>query len=309
MIAAGLVALAAAVPSAPARVVTALDEVELRTETSFDSLTVGQRFHVLYRFTYADSLRPVARESLDAGTCRVMSMSWTDAPKGRQIERTGDITFIPLSVDSSVVPANAFDFVTSRGDTIRAWSDEVPVPIRRIAATAKDLRPLKKQWEPPVNWWLWAGIAAALAALLAALAWWIRGRRRRGHAIAPTVHIPPEVAALAELDRIAALGLAQRGEFKAHYTLVVDALRWYLEARYGIEAMDRTSFEIIDALDDRGVRVDGLRPLLDEADLVKFAKFSPDVESAAAVVVRAREMVTATTPIPAAPAGATGASG
>ena len=60
----------------------------------------------------------------------------------------------------------------------------------------------------------------------------------------------------------------------------------------------------------RDVRVAGLGALLDEADLVKFAKFSPDVESATATVNRAREIVRATTPAPAqTDDAATGASG
>jgi hypothetical protein len=299
------------VAPAHARVVTAVDEVAVKTETAFDSLTVGQRFLVRYVFTYADSLTPVVPEKLDAGTCRVMDLAWSETAADHRVERVGDVTFIPLSIDSSVVPANAFDFVSTSGDTIRAWSDDVLVPIRRIAAQAQDVRPLKEQWKSPVNWWLWGGIAAAVLAAILALVWWIRGRRRLGHEIAPEVRVAPEVTALAELDRIAAMGLPARGEFKTHYTLVVDALRHYLEARYRIETMDRTSFEILDALERREVRIAGLGALLDEADLVKFAKFSPDVPSAGAAVNRTRDLVNATTPVPAgetAEPAATGAS-
>ena len=39
-----------------AKVITAVDEVTAKTEARFDSLTVGQRFHILYTFTYGDSL-------------------------------------------------------------------------------------------------------------------------------------------------------------------------------------------------------------------------------------------------------------
>lgn len=294
-------ALAAVLPvttaAAPARVVTAVDEVAVKTEVAIDSLTVGQRFHVRYHFTFADSLKPVVPKNLDAGTCRAMDVAWTETAKDHAVERTGDVTFIPMSVDSSIVPANKFDFVSPAGDTIRAWSDDIPVPIRRIAMKSQDLRPLKEQWQAPLNWWLWGGIAAAVLIGLAVLIWWLRGRRRRGEAIAPEVRLPPEVIALAELDRVAAMGLAQRGEFKTHYTLVVDALRRYLEARYRIETMDRTTWEIIDALDRREVRIGGLRAVLDEADLVKFAKFTPTADSANAAIGHAREIVIATTPV------------
>ncbi|HET6350146.1 MAG TPA: hypothetical protein VFH88_13785 [Candidatus Krumholzibacteria bacterium] len=281
-----------------AAVRTAVDEVTTQTTGPTDSVTVGQRFHAIYKFTFADSLRPVVPRKINAGTCRVMNVDWNEARgKDTRIQRTADVTFIPLSVDSSVVPANAFDFLSAHGDTVRAWTDEIRVPIKRIAADAKDLNPLKAQWKAPPNYWLWAAIAALVLAAAAVLVWWIRRRRSRPGEAAPEVRLPPEVVALAELERIHGLGLPAQGEFKTHYTLVVDAVRRYIEARYGVEAMDQTTFELLGALDRRGVHVDGLSPLLDEADLVKFAKFAPTVESAAGAIDRARELIIHTTPV------------
>jgi hypothetical protein len=298
-----LATIVASVSAAP-RMKPAVGEVAARTETAFDSVTIGQRFHIRYHFTFdPDSLRPLVPKKLNAGTCRLMGVTYNEAKKEKEknVERIADVTFIPLSIDSSVVPANKFDFLAVNGDTIRAWTDEVRVPIKRIAANAKDLNPLKEQWKAPPNYLLWGGIALAVLVAIAALIWWIRKRRRRGEAEAPAVRLPPEVIALAELERIAALNLPVRGDYKQHYTLVVDALRHYLEARYGVEAMDRTTFELMDVLNRHRVRVDGLEPLLNEADLVKFAKFAPTPESAAQAVSRAREMVIASTPVAATP--------
>ena len=280
---------------------TAVGEVTSKTETGPDSVTIGQRFHIRYHFTFdPDSLRPLVPKKLNAGTCRVMGVAYNEAkkdPKDKPIERIADVTFIPLSIDSSVVPANKFDFIAANGDTIRAWTDEVHVPIKRIAANAKDLNPLKEQWKAPPNYLLWGGIALAVLAAIAALIWWIRKRRARGEVEAPAIHLPPEVIALAELDRIAGLNLPARGDYKQHYTLMVDALRHYLEARYGVEAMDRTTFELMDALKYRRVSVGGLEPLLDESDLVKFAKYAPTPETATQAVNQAREIVMRTTPV------------
>jgi hypothetical protein len=287
-----------------ARLKTAVGEITSRTETAPDSVTIGQRFHIRYHFTFdADSLRPLVPQKLNAGTCRVMGVTYTESKPEKDkknVERIADVTFIPLSIDSSVVPANKFDFLAGNGDTIRTWTDDVRVPIKRIAAHAKDLNPLKEQWKAPPNYFLWGAIALGVLAAIAAVIWWIR-KKRRSVVETPAVRLPPEVIALAELDRIAALGLPARGDYKQHYTLLVDALRHYLEARYGIEAMDRTTFELMDDLDRHRVHVDGLRPLLDEADLVKFAKFAPSPENASGAINRAREMVMHTTPVTAAP--------
>lgn len=280
-----------------ARLKTAVGEVVTRTTTASDSVTIGQRFHIQYHFAFSpDSLRPLIPKKIDAGTCRMMAVAYAETKKDKEVERIADVTFIPLSIDSSVVPANKFDFLAANGDTIRAWTDEVRVPIKRIAANAKDLNPLKEQWKAPPNYLLWGAIALMVLAAIAAVIWWIR-KKRRSVVETPAVTLPPEVVALAELDRIAALGLPARGDYKQHYTLVVDTLRHYIERRYGVEAMDRTSFELVDALDRIRVKVDGLSALLDEADLVKFAKFAPSVESAAHALDRAREIVINTTPV------------
>jgi hypothetical protein len=292
--------LATVVASVPAaHLKTAVSEVTTRTETVADSSTIGQRFHIKYRFVFdPDSLRPLVPKKLDAGTCRVMAVAYTEAKKDKEsrVERVADVTFIPLSIDSSVVPANKFDFLAANGDTIRAWTDEVRVPIKRIAANAKDLNPLKEQWKAPINYVLWGAIALAVLAAVAAVIWWVR-RKRRSVVETPAIVLPPEVIALAELERIAALDLPSRGDYKQHYTLVVDTVRRYLEARYGVEAMDRTTYELMDDLERRRVSVDGLEPLLNEADLVKFAKFAPSAESATVALNHAREIVIHTTPV------------
>lgn len=292
--------LATVVASVPAaRLKTAVSEVTTRTETAPDSLTIGQRFHIKYHFVFnPDSLRPLTPKKLNPGTCRTMAVAYTETRNDRdkQVERIADVTFIPLSIDSSVVPANKFDFLAANGDTIRAWTDDVRVPIKRIAADAKDLNPLKEQWKAPINYWLWGGVALAVLVAVAALVWWIR-KKRRTVVETPAIVLPPEVIALAELERIAALALPARGDFKQHYTLVTDVVRRYVEARYKVEAMDRTTYELMDALERRRVSVDGLEKLLNEADLVKFAKFTPTTESAAVAVNRAREIVIHTTPV------------
>jgi hypothetical protein len=158
------------------------------------------------------------------------------------------------------------------------------------------LRPLKSQWDVAPDYLKWAAIALAVIALAAAIVWWVRRRRARLVVEAPAPVIPPHVVALAELERIASMGLVERGEFKAYYTLVADAVRRYVGARFDVEAMDRTTYEVAGELERRRVTVDGLVPLLNEADLVKFAKLTPDAAAAHRVLANARSLVNATAP-------------
>jgi hypothetical protein len=68
----------------------------------------------------------------------------------------------------------------------------------------------------------------------------------------------------------------QREDSKEYYTQLTDTLRQYIKERYGFNATEMTTDEIIQHLqevnDDEAIKE--LRELFETADLVKFAKYS-----------------------------------
>ena len=65
---------------------------------------------------------------------------------------------------------------------------------------------------------------------------------------------------------------------KEYYTLITDTLRKYIEERFGINAMEMTSGEILDLIRKNSEAqsvYDNLRQILQLADFVKFAKMNP----------------------------------
>ena len=63
---------------------------------------------------------------------------------------------------------------------------------------------------------------------------------------------------------------------KTYYTQLTDTIRQYINERFGFNAMEMTSSEIIDRLQHTGDQkmIDELKELFQTADLVKFAKYS-----------------------------------
>jgi hypothetical protein len=107
-------------------------------------------------------------------------------------------------------------------------------------------------------------------------------------------HLVPEEAALKELQRIEALGLVKHGMTKDFYTLVSETVRRYLERKYGILAMESpTSFTlgVISEMDIPAQGNDLISEVLEEADLVKFAKSRPSDEAVNSLLDRARRIV------------------
>jgi len=128
----------------------------------------------------------------------------------------------------------------------------------------KPARPLSVL--PVINWLLWLGLLAA--AIAAVLLWWVWRRYRNR----PKPPVDPYVRAQQEFARIAARRLLEDGQSEEYFAAMVDVAREYLVARIpGVRRSD-TSSELVRAMKPRdGVEAE-LPRLLDEADLVKFAR-------------------------------------
>jgi len=89
--------------------------------------------------------------------------------------------------------------------------------------------------------------------------------------------LPAHQVALQEIDRIKSEKSWQKGKEKEYYTQLTEAIRNYIEDRFGFNAMEMTSAEIIDKLMEVKDRqaLSELTSLFQTADLVKFAKHIP----------------------------------
>jgi hypothetical protein len=132
-------------------------------------------------------------------------------------------------------------------------------------------------------WWpILAGLL--LAAIVAGLlyAWW---RRRRAAVVTPAAAFvpatPPREAALTRLAELRRSGLLERGEVKAYYEILTEALRRYVATLHPRWGVDLTTSELSAELG--GAALPGafeLGRILGAADLVKFARARPPAEVA-----------------------------
>lgn len=108
--------------------------------------------------------------------------------------------------------------------------------------------------------------------------------------------IPAHQVAISEIERIKAQRSWAQEDSKEYYTLLTDALRTYIQERYGFSAMEMTSSEIIDRLtaesDEKSL--EELREIFHTADLVKFAKWSTQINENDANLVAALQYVNET---------------
>jgi len=181
------------------------------------------------------------------------------------------------------VPAVAVPFVTAAGDTLLHTTQSLTIEVISARSEGEDqLRDIK----PPVlisgGVPLWVVVAIGLLALALCVLGgvWLWRRRTR----TPEPPPPPEpIDYAAEFARIAESGLLERGDFKTYYSLLAENLRRFLEESLAIEAMEQTTSELADALQEGEVDTALRQQIIDylaEADLVKFARFHPALDAA-----------------------------
>lgn len=141
--------------------------------------------------------------------------------------------------------------------------------------------PPKDVQDNPFQWSEWSPYfwLSILVVGLLLLGYYLFIRLRDNKPIITTIHIvrhiPPHQRALKAIDKIKSERMAQSEDQKHYYTQLTETLRRYIEERFGFNAMEMTSTEIIEHLERNADRkmLDELRELFRTADLVKFAKY------------------------------------
>lgn len=193
-------------------------------------------------------------------------------------------------------------------DTI--LSNQVALKVSTVPVNVdkpEEFADIKDVWKPPFVWsdyypWI-IGILAVL--LLMALAYYIVKRIRERKSLIPFAQpekpkLPPYEQAIKELDEIKQSKLWQQGKEKEYFTSITDTLRRYLVDRFGINAMEKTSAEILDSvkgIDEIVPAFEKLEQVLKLADFVKFAKFRPLPDENDLSLVNAYFFVNQTKPV------------
>lgn len=142
---------------------------------------------------------------------------------------------------------------------------------------------IKGEMAPPFVWEDWSLVfwLSILSVFITLLLIYVAVRLKDNKPIIRRIktkkRIAPHKAAMQKIAEIKEdKALWQSEDSKEYYTQLTDTLRQYIRERYGFNAMEMTSFEIITKLQEVNDEeaINELRELFQTADLVKFAKYS-----------------------------------
>ena len=141
---------------------------------------------------------------------------------------------------------------------------------------------MKPVMSPPFVWEDWSAPLwiSVVILVLTVLLLYIIIRLKDNKPIIRRIKIKPKMAphkaAMLKIEQIKAEKIWQKEDSKEYYTELTDTLRQYINERYGFNAMEMTTPEIIEHLQEVNDEdaLHELRELFQTADLVKFAKYS-----------------------------------
>jgi hypothetical protein len=279
-------------------VILCLGSVQLNGQSitavlSSDSLHAGQAFEV--RFTidrggvYETVIPPDSSRWGDFLEYRGMRM--VPSASGR------DSLIVSLQFfgtkDTLIAPVR---FALVGADTLLLESMAIPVLFKSLVPGEQaELQPLKPIFEFAMNWWMWILIGAILIA--AGIYIYRRWKKRPVPEIVTPVVVEraPFVSPLdvlrTQLEDLKRRDLIHQQDIKTYYSDLGDILRRYIEDAHGIPALESTTGELRTAFKNRGLHSELAQPclaILEEADMVKFAKFTPTAAAADACHKQAR---------------------
>ena len=227
---------------------------------------------------------------------------------GQGFRKIFTLTLQHFAVGEAKVPAFPLTYLGPDG---AVQTVQVPPSAFTVASLLANEPDPKRQGEDPAvsleypNRGLELIIYSAAGALVGGLVMgllWARWRRRPRPIVLPPP-VPAHVVAFQQLDELTKAELVEKGAYQDYYLQLTEIAKGYLEGRFGIDALDRTTDELRRALDRAAAQIAPLKPVelvrfLQACDLVKFARFAPPVAEAQAALAEVRGMVEATLPKP-----------
>lgn len=219
-------------------------------------------------------LQDIVVQSFDSGMYTLPPVYFIDG--GETIASNRPVLkVLPVAVDSLVTVHDFTDVV----DVKRHFFDYFP------------------DWVTDYGLWILLALVVIGASVFVYFKWIKQGKLPLVVAKKP---VPPYQLAMQQLQTLHEEHLCEKGQEREFYTRLTDILRSYLDARFGINAMEMTSTQIRRCLRDNEhtkMSEKYMSRILEIADFVKFAKIRPLPEDNAGAYKSALQFVEETKPV------------
>lgn len=280
---------------------------------------VGDYIHFKVDVNYDKSIKiipPVILDSLkDVEIIKAVDPVYTE--KGGM--KNALFNFILSKYDSAdiTIPSINIFYRVGKDTLIRTGVDSNDVTLKMVQTNPvqfsvrlvkvdlqQDIKDVKDPRKIPLNWkeiLLWVLIGLIILGILFYLYRRYRLKKSGKPVIKKEIILPPHVIALNSLKALDEKKLWQNGMIKEYHSEITEIIRKYFSDRFGLPALELTTSETMQHLKlrkDTEIIQDTTGSFLENADLVKFAKFSPMNSVNEEMMKQALEIVERTIPQP-----------
>lgn len=277
----------------------------IRSEVDTTLVTVGDRITLTVRVEHPRDATVEWPDSVDLSPFEVTQFRVLPGETvGEEVVSAAQWLVAAFELGMLELPAFEVGVTGPGGEARFLETDRFGIEVVSVGADdTGDIRGIRGPLSIPIGIGTIAAWLLGLLLVVAASVWGYRRWAGRSEGAEPVeVGPPPRPAhdvALEALDRLAASDLLDRGEVKAWHIELSDIVRRYVEGRFGVAALEMTTWEVLDGLARAGVDApvrDDLQRFLDPCDLVKFAKARPDAARSRAVLELGRDFVRSSAP-------------
>ena len=294
---------------------TALFGQDIRVKASTDttSYKVGDYINYTLRIEYDKSIGiipPLIKDSLKMADIIKLDTAVTKEENGRMVTI---IKAVLSKYDSAVIniPPIAIKYraLKSPGEklfandstlkTIQSYPVTVLVHTLQVNPQA-EIKDVKDPIKVPLNWLLilmWFVIASVVIGTALLLYLWFKKSKEKKVVMPPKIILPPHIEALNALKKLEIKQLWQKGMVKEYHSEITEIIRAYFERKFNLPALELTTTEVnIQLKQQTGAAniIDITNDFLNNADLVKFAKFKPENSVNQEMMKQALEIVNCT---------------
>ena len=278
------------------------DLIEVQSMVDTAEIYIGDQINYSLVIKHDKNLRiEQPGEGLHLGMFEIKAFDFSEPlEEDGFITQRYDFTISVFDTGSFTIPAFPvayFPDTTNQYKIIEAAPIDIYVNSLLSGEDAPELKDIKPPLEFPFDY-MFLYTIIALVVVLAAVAYiayrkW-KSKKDTGFLFsAPPKSRPAHEIALGALKELYNSDLLDRQEFKLFFSKLSEIIRIYLEGRFFISALEETTYEILsdikDHLDEKDIRQ--LTFILEQSDLVKFAKYIPENETIKKLKIESEQFV------------------
>lgn len=269
---------------------------QVKVEAVLDTsrIRIGEQAKVNLYLTYDSNLKDLKVEwpnIADTITQKVEVISVspidTTLPEKSNSTKVYQHQQIIVSVyDSGYYAIPGFKFLLNGDTTHPLYTQPLFLEVHTVPtdSSATKIKDIKQPYEEKFNWkWylsyvLWAVGGFVLILLIVLITIYLTKKQKQIVVEPEKPKVPAHILALETLNQIKQQQIWKDGLVKEYYSSISDAIRLYIEERFGLNALESTTDEIMLAFRSQVVDRESkekLQQLLMLSDLVKFAKQFP----------------------------------